>query len=398
MSPVSFQPIKQLLQTGTNSVSRWLSYIGLGIGVLLLLCSIQMYVNIQDLLGKNTIRKNGSDFISITKTVTNETMGQPEKNLFRQQEIDELKKQKFTEDVAPLISNQFRVQMSAGAILTFKTDLFLESLQDDFIDTVPPSFHWEEGQMHLPVIISSDFLEAYNVFAPGQGLPQVSQETATNIPVEISCSGKGLQANFTGSVVAFSDRINSVLVPKSFLEWANKNLGEHTLQGFARLYIKTKDANDPDLITYLDQKHYKVNKDKIKFGRTKQTLQGIFSGLGIFGLLVVVMAMMLFSFYLQLVIARSKESLQLLLLLGYSPRWLGSQVSKQFIPVYIMIVLASLTITQAMQWCFRQYVMNSRPDISSLIHWTVVATAVVLVMLSIFSNFRLVKNLLHRLS
>ena len=34
---LSFKPIQPLLQTGTNTLSRWLSYIGLGIGVLLLL-------------------------------------------------------------------------------------------------------------------------------------------------------------------------------------------------------------------------------------------------------------------------------------------------------------------------------------------------------------------------
>lgn len=395
---LSFQPIKPLLQTGTNAASRWLSYIGLGIGVLLLLCSIQMYVNIQDLLGKNTIRKNGFDFISITKTVTNETMGKPEKNLFMQNEIDIIRSKPFAEDVAPLISNQFRVQLSAGAIIAFKTDLFLESLQDNFIDTVPPTFHWEEGQMHIPVIISSDFLEAYNVFAPGQGLPQVSQETATNIPVQISCSGNGLNATFSGSVVAFSDRINSVLVPKNFLEWANKNMGEHPTTGYARLYIKTKDANDPELIAFLDQQHYKVNKDKIKFGRTKQTLQGIFSGLGIFGVLVVVMALMLFSFYLQLVIARSRDNLQLLLLLGYSPKWLGQHVSRQFIPVYIMVVLSALLLTQVIQWSFHHFVMYDRKDLSTFVHWTVLAVAVALVLLSVFTNFRLVRNLLNKLN
>ena len=31
-------------------MSRWFSYIGLGVGVLLLLCSVQMYINIQQLL------------------------------------------------------------------------------------------------------------------------------------------------------------------------------------------------------------------------------------------------------------------------------------------------------------------------------------------------------------
>ena len=394
---LSFKIVQPLLQTGTNAASRWLSYIGLGIGVLLLLCSIQMFVNIQQLLGKNTVRKNGYDFISVTKAVTNETMGQPEKNIFHAEDLTALKGAPSVEDAAPLESNQFRVQLNAGDIFAFKTDLFLESLDSNFIDTVPPSFHWSEGEMNVPIILSSEFLEAYNVFAPGQGLPQVSQETATNIPVMITCSGKGREATFNAHVVAFSDRINSVLVPQNFLHWANGNFGEKPTTGFARIYLKTRDANNPDLITFIDNKNYKVNKDKIKFGRTKQTLQGIFSGLGVFGLLVVGMALMLFSFYLQLVIARSRDSLQLLLLLGYSPRWLGRRFSLRFIPIYIFVVLAALAAAQLLQYFFHRGVMYNRPELETILDWRVWTTAVGLTILSIITNFRLVNRLLYKL-
>src|SRR5829696_3130245 len=120
--PLSFKPIQPLLQTGTNAASRWFSYIGLGIGVLLLLASVQMFVNIQQLMKENSIRKDGFDFISITKRVTNETMGQPEKNAFFEKDINEIKGKPFISDVTPLESNQFRVQLSAGEILPFKTD------------------------------------------------------------------------------------------------------------------------------------------------------------------------------------------------------------------------------------------------------------------------------------
>jgi hypothetical protein len=197
--------------------------------------------------------------------------------------------------------------------------------------------------------------------------------------------------------VAFSDRINSVLVPQNFLLWANSNFSIEAPQGFARVYLKTKDANNPDLLTYLDKKGYKANKDKLKFGRTKQTLQGIFSGLGVFGLLVVLMALMLFSFYLQLVIARSRESLQLLLLLGYSPSWLGSNVSRQFIPVYIIIVIISLLVTQLLQWMFHHFVLYDRPDLSTPLHWSVFTLAGVLALLSIFTNYRMVSRQISRL-
>src|SRR5687768_5056754 len=94
---VSFQPIRSLLQAGTRASSRWFSYVGLGIGVLLLLCSIQMYINIQQLLGGESARKEGYDFISISKTITNETMGQLDENLFNEKEIQEVAAQPFIE-------------------------------------------------------------------------------------------------------------------------------------------------------------------------------------------------------------------------------------------------------------------------------------------------------------
>lgn len=364
----------------------------------MLLCSVQMYINIQQLLKEGSIRKNGFDFISITKIITNETMTQPKKNLFQQADIDEIKAQPFIDGVAPLIANDFRVQLSAGNMLPFSTDLFLETLENDFIDTVPPSFTWQQGQAILPIILSSDFFEIYNVFAPGQELPQVSKETATNIVVQVTCYGNGQEAIFTGKIVAFSDRVNSVLVPKSFLDWANKTLGSNKSIEAGRVFIKTKDANDPSLLKFLDQKSYKVNRDKTLLGRNKMVIEAILSGLGVFGLLVVVLALLLFSFYLQLVIARSKDSLLLLLTLGYSPGWLGKNVSKRFIPVYVTIVLVSLILTQLIQWAFHHFAMYDRPELSSWVHWSIPVVALLLIILSVFTNHRLVKGLLNRIA
>lgn len=395
---VSFQPIRSLLKSGTRAGSRWFSYIGLGIGVLLLLCSIQMYINIQQLLGGESPRKEGYDYISISKTITNETMGQLEKNQFNENDIREVETQPFIEGVSPLIANRFRVQLSAGDILPFSTDMFLETLDNSFLDTVPPNFNWQEGQDYIPIVFSSDFLEIYNVFAPGYGLPQVSEATASQLVVYITCFGEdGVRQTFRGSIVALSDRVNSVIVPKNFLTWANKTFGQTTDVKASRLYIKTKDANNPEFLRFLEEKHYKVNKDKTKFGRVKQVLQGIFSGLGIFGLLVVVLALMLFSFYLQLMIARSKDNLQLLLTLGYSPGWLSKNVSKQFIPVYVLVVASAVAVTWLMQWAFHHFAMYDRPELSSFVHWGVLVTATVLIVLSLLINYRIVNKLLYKL-
>ena len=301
---LSYKNIEPLIISGKNVFSKWLGYFGLGIGVLLLLVSMQMFVNIQQLLKENSPRKSGGyDFISISKTITNDNMGKD--NSFTNLDLSKLRAQPTIAGVAPLISNKFRVRATAGDIIPFSTDLFLESIDNNYIDTVPPSFTWQPGQITVPIIFSSDFLEMYNVFAPAQGLPQLSAKTISSINIILECSGPYGSQNFKGNIVALSDRINSLLVPKTFMNWSNMYFMKDTAVHASRVYIKTKDANDPKLISYLDQQDYHLNKDKVKFSRIKSILQNIVSALGVFGILVIVLALLLFSFYLFLLMQSS---------------------------------------------------------------------------------------------
>ena len=140
-----------------------------------------------------------------------------------------------------------------------------------------------------------------------------------------------------------------------------------------------------------------LNKEKTRFAREKRIVEGILGALGVFGLLVIFMALMLFSFYLQLVIARSRDNLQLLLLIGYSPGWLGKNLSRRFIPVYLIIVLMALALTQLLQWGFHHYLMFDREELQTPVHWIVILSALLLIVLSVLTNFRMVKKLLYKL-
>lgn len=392
---LSYKNIAPFLSAGQNKLSRWLSYVGLGVGVLLLLSSVQMYDNINHLIRDKNTRKNGADFISITKTITNENMGKD--NRFTDAEISDLKTQSFIEDAAPLKANAFKVTAGAGDMIPFSTDIFVEAINTNFIDTVPANFQWKEGDPIVPVIFSTDFLEMYNVFAPSWDLPQLSEKTATSLQIFLRCSGHKGERQYRARIVAFSDRINSVLVPESFLEKQNKDLEEEDNAKASRVFIKTKDANNPDLLSYLTEKEYHINKDKTKFGRVKGVLQSIVSGLAGFGVLVILLALVLFSFYLQLMIARSKDNLQLLLTLGYSPMWLSKTVAKKWIPVYIIIVITAVLLTQLLHLGFQHFVMPAREELSLFIDWTVIVIAALLLGLSVAINYRLVKKSLVKL-
>jgi len=392
---LSYKNIQPLIISGKNKFSKWLGYFGLGIGVLLLLVSMQMFINIQQLLKENNPRKSGYDFISISKNITNENMGKD--NSFTNADLTKLKTYPGIDAISPLISNQFRVRATAGDVIPFSTDLFLESIDNGFIDTLPPSFTWQPGQPVVPIIFSSDFLEIYNVFAPAQGLPQLSEQTLSSVNIILECSGPNGTLNFRGNIVALSDRINSLLVPKSFMNWSNLHFTGDTTAQVSRVYIKTKDANDPKLLSFLDQQDYHLNKDKVKFGRVKSILQNIVSALGVFGILVIVMALMLFSFYLQLMIARSKDNLRLLLTLGYSPRWLANSVAKTWLPVYLFIIIGALVFTQLLHLLFLRLSFVGQGDLSYLLHWSVWLIAIILLLLTAYINSRLVTKELNKI-
>lgn len=376
-------------------ITKWIGYLGLSIGILLLLLSVQMFVNIQQLLREEIPRKSGGfDYVSVSKQITNSNMGKD--NRFSKSDLELLRAQPEIADVAPLYSNQFRAEATAGNVLPFSTDLFLESLNPAFLDTLPEGFDWKPGQEEVPVIFSSDFLEMYNVFAPSQGLPQVSAKTISSVAIFLQCSGPLGSQNYRASIVALSDRVNSILVPESFLKWGNLHFSGDTSSLVSRIYIKTRDANNPQLIQFLDAHHYHINKDKIRFGRIKGLLQNTIGAIAALGVLVILLALILFGFYLQLMIARSKENVKLLLLLGYSPNWLSKSFSSTFLPVYLTIILICLLLASLFQIYFSHIsVGGNGPGI--LLHWGTWFTALLMFLLTIFINRKMVNKEIRQL-
>jgi hypothetical protein len=166
---LAYKDIAAFLSAGQNKWSRRLSFIGLGVGVLLLLCSVQLFININKLLKDKNPSKSGFDYISVTKTITNENMAAD--HSFSDEDIAALKQNKAIEDATPLIANKFLVKATGGTVLPFTTDLFLEAIDNSFIDSIPPSFSWQQGQDVVPIIISSDYLELYNTVFSCNAIP-----------------------------------------------------------------------------------------------------------------------------------------------------------------------------------------------------------------------------------
>lgn len=346
-----FDLLKKIIQTGVGKTRFLMAAVGLGIAMLLILIAIQAHTNFSQLLYSTKNQNETADFLVINKTITNAMMGQSAKSIFTPEEIANIRKQPFVQAFGLVTSSQYKVVMQAPGDLHFATDMFFEAVPDSFLDVKNDEWKWSEGDRTIPIILPNDFLNLYNFgFSLSQDLPQISQETVKALPLQVSISGNLITDQYMGHVVGFSDRISSFLVPASFMSWANAKYGTATAIGTSRVIIKTPDPSNPALVKFLEDNGYTTNQDKLKFSKTRMIVQTIVSVVGFFGLILLFFALLVFSMFIQLVIASCKREIQLLVILGTAPKQLQRYLLKQFVPLYIVIGILSLLLVTGLQY------------------------------------------------
>lgn len=324
--------------------SRWLllgAILGTFIGLFLLLATLQFYLDVQELLKGDS---NPSDqYVQINKRLNLfNTLGV--KSAFSEEEIEGIQSQPFVLKLGKFTSNDFRAGASSD-MLGFYTELFFETVPKDFLDVSETSFRWTEGQALIPIIISKDYLALYNFgFAPSQGLPQVTPSTVSKLNMEITISGQGKQQSFNGKIVGFSERINSILVPSEFMDWANQEFrGEPGPP--SRLILQVQNPMAKDFQAFLNENGYEVSTGRLIGSQFGVLLKIVLSVLWGLGLLILALSMLVFVLNFQLMIAQRRPEIQLLLETGHFPKQITGLLSKRFafqFGIIVVLVFASL--------------------------------------------------------
>lgn len=348
------QLLKKIIRSGVGRVRFIMATIGLGVALLLILLAVQTQVNFNDLLHGKYNENETADFLVINKEVNKENQTQKSKNVFSEADITAIKSQPFTQSVGVLTATNFSVSAeSYSDALPFYSDIYFESVPDEFVDVKSKEWKWTEGQADLPIIIPSFFLDLYN-FGMAQSreeLPQLSAEAVMAIPLKITIKGNGQTQEITGHVVGMTDRINSVLIPQSFMNWANNKYGyQQQQQRITRIVLKTQDPSDPKLTSYLEEKKLRTNEDKTRFSKARTAVNIIVKVLAGFGIVMLLFALLVFSLFIQLTIASCKTEIELLVTLGASPKQLGRFLMKQFFPSNVIIMLVCTIVIALFQF------------------------------------------------
>ncbi|MDE1191878.1 MAG: hypothetical protein PW786_07050 [Arachidicoccus sp.] len=372
--------LNKIIKKSAGRLRYILAMFGLGIALMLILAAIQLQVNYNQLLHGNNVQDSIANFLVVNKIVNDETRGKTQLN---DNEIDDLKKQPFIDAVGVVTPSRFKVSANGGTNLPFYTDLFFESVHDNFLDVHSDDWKWDDNSQFIPIVIPNMFLDLYNFgFASSQNLPQLSQDLIKNIPIQLSIQTPLGAKNFYAKIVGFSDRISSILVPQTFMDWANKNFATEAPKGASRIVIRTKDPSNPQLTDYLQTHHLSTDTDKTRFSKYRKVVAFVVRISWFTGVAMLVFALLVFSLFIELTIASSKEEIKLLITLGSSPKQLKRFMMKQLFPLNIVIMFLVLIILSLLQFVLYKFLGTQSMEINPYISWiTILSAAIVLFVL-----------------
>ncbi len=366
------------------------AFLGTLAGFVLLLAGIQFYMDIKGILSDNRDLLD-PEYIVINKKVNiGQTLGLSRVG-FKPDEIEEIRGQPFADQVAPFISNEFPVSAYTEneRFPDFFTDLFFEAIPDEFIDVKSEEWQWDLEKGTIPVIIPQDYLNLYNFgFAPSQGLPQIPKGIISMVNFKLRLQGqvRGNYDDYQGRIVGFSNRVNSIMVPLDFLEWANQKYGYFKKSDPAQLILVSKNPTDPSIIRFLEERGYDTIREKLKSSRMNIILKFILSFLVIVAAIIIGLAFLVFLLSLQLMISRSSEKIRRLNKLGFHYR----EISRPYILLLLLLMAGitalSLLFTSLLAGQLHHRAETWSMDVSSSLHGIIYGTALGLILLISIAN------------
>ena len=287
------------------------------IGMTVIIGGVQLYSDVKPVMSGES-RLIGSDYLVVTRPV--ERVGSGGKR-FSADDVSELRAQEFIRSVGAFTSSQYEVY---GSILfggrKLSTMLFFESVPDDFIDILPKEWRYSGGDTMIPIILPRNYLNLYNFgFSSTQQLPQITEDVIKRVELGISLRGNGIIEEYTGRVVGFSDRINTILVPEQFMAWANGRYGDGGNEEATRLIIEVDNPADPELTAYIEANGYEIENKPAESSKAMYILKVCIVIIVCIGVIFSLLSLIILTLSIYLLLQKNISKLENLVLIGYTP-------------------------------------------------------------------------------
>jgi hypothetical protein len=316
-------------------------------GMTIVLAAVQFATDIIPMFtGSDSFMKPGqmvmAKHVSTVRTLTGKAP------TFTQKEIADVRHQPFVSDVGTFTPSLFSVVATLGSQklgVEFSTEMFFEAVPDAFMDVDTSRWHWKEGDEEVPIVLPRNYLNLYNFgFASSQGLPALSESLVSMVKIRFILRGSAGRKDLTGRVVAFSKKLNTILVPQAFMDEMNTTLSPERKPEPSRLIVTVSNPADERIAEYLSNHSYETEADDAEAARTAHLLRIIISIVLVVGLIISALAFYVLLLSIFLLLQKNTEKIDTLLLIGYSPQAVARPYHLLTISLNTLVLILSVII------------------------------------------------------
>lgn len=318
------------------------------IGLAIVISGIQFYADVKPIWESDDSFIN-QDYLIINKKVTAaHTLGASDTG-FTDAEIADMQKQPWLRNLGKFSSADYEVRASmdqGGRSMT--TNMFLEAIPDNFLDLDPSDWQFQPGDSVIPIIISKDYLTLYNFgFASSAGLPQLSEGMMSTIPMRLRLQSRSGDKEITvkAKITGFSGRLNTILVPESFMQWSNSQLGAGKTLAPKRLILDVSSPGDVAITEYLDS-HSLERAGEDRGAQAAYFLKLVAGVVIAIGGLITILSFFILLLSVALLMQKNRSKLHTLIMLGYDLKRVGRPYRQitfiASIVSYVMAIVAML--------------------------------------------------------
>ncbi len=326
-------------------------------GMFIVLLGLQFYTDVKSLFSQDDGFLK-PEYLIVSKRISGmSVLGAGESCGFSEKEVSDISSQSFCKNVGAFTASQYKVVCSMGVngVAKFGTDMFFECVPDKYVDTDLSNWTFSPEEGTIPIILPRTYLAIYNFgFAQSQSLPKISEGIVGMIDMLVVLRGNGQEQRLKGKVIGFSTRLNTILVPESFIQWSNAKFAPEADLTPNRLIVEVKNPTDDAIVKYINDHNLELEDDKLDAGKATYFLKLVTILVMCIGMLISILSFYILMLSIYLLVQKNTEKLRNLLLIGYSPVRVSLPYQMLTVGMNGVVLILSLTIL----YIVRKYYMN----------------------------------------
>jgi len=336
-------------------------------GMTIVLLGYQLYCDILPIFTANDSFLK-ADYLVVSKKIgMANALGQQHSG-FSKDEIADLQAQPFVKGVGQFTSTAYKAEATMGVsgMKILNSELFFESVPDPFVDVSLDNWRYTPGDSLVPVILPRSYIAMYNFgFAQNHSLPKINEGLVGMIDLHIQVQGKGGQGYFKGKVIGFSSKLNTILVPQSFMTWSNSHFSPDSEMPPSRLILDVTNPADQRIGTYLEEHNYELEDNNLDAEKTTYFLKLMVTLVMGVGVVISALSFYVLLLSIYLLVQKNTTKLQNLLLIGYSPSRVALPYQMLTLVLNLAVLVASFSLLLIIRGYYIDIVETLFPDLPS---------------------------------